>query len=183
MIGSGRYELLRRATSEAQDALDAKIGPFNSIADYEVYLRGIYAFRAPLEPVISAIAGDFVGGGWLPCLIVRELELDLADLNLPKPRLIPFAAPTSRDEAIGYLYVLEGAALGARVRVERVTDLGLNAAWGTRHLFKQAEAASSWRSFSAALEASDLNPSDMVRGAEAAFRLAHGALSKSLVYA
>jgi heme oxygenase len=178
MDTSSRRFILRDRTAAAHQALDGMIGPLKNRAVYDGYARGLHAFRTSIEPVIAALAGDVAGSDWTPCRIAGELEQDLHDLDLPPQRLEPAPKPASRDEAIGYLYVLEGSAMGARLLVKHAEALGLREDWGARHLFKQTSApASHWRSFVAALDAPGLHTEDMVRGAQLAFELARTCLT------
>jgi heme oxygenase (biliverdin-IX-beta and delta-forming) len=82
------------------------------------------------------------------------LARDLRDLGLPPFADIGLNGPLPRDpiDAVGVLYVTEGASLGARVLLIRAKNLGLGADHGARHLTMQARGFASWRRLVAVLD-------------------------------
>lgn len=172
---------LRERTAGTHAALDLRIGPLDTLDRYARYLRGMHAFRAPLEEALAGTALPGWFAGWRPLALGPALTADLADLGLGAG--VPAAAaPPGVEESstlLGVLYVLEGSALGARLLIRQARALGLSAQHGARHLALQTADTRSWRAFLALLErhpAIDLERA--VGAATATFALAHDAFAK-----
>jgi len=142
---------LREATATAHAELDAAVGEFRSAREYKIYLRGIHAFRAAIEP-------DFEASPiWTPTLIAEEAANDLRDLAVAPLDVQPLVSNGASPSAmIGRAYVLEGSGLGARVLVRSAQALGFHQEHGARHLWKQAHAHENWRAFLVRLEQADV---------------------------
>jgi heme oxygenase len=174
--GSRRFAL-RERTAEAHAALDQLVGRLDSLERYAGYLRGMIAFRAPVEEIFAECPVP----GLRPNSLAPALRTDLADLGLAAPtaEVRPALHPhsTSASGRLGILYVLEGASLGARLLYRDARALGLSERYGARHLAQQAADTVSWRAFLALLGRSPAF--DLDRAASAAlatFNLAHRAL-------
>ena len=147
MPSNTRRSRLREATSQAHASLDHLIGPFESVADYGCYARGLHAFRIPLEAKLAAVDWPDIFAQWRPQLIGHALREDLLDLKLTPS--IGADAPLSLqtiESLLGALYVLEGSALGAKILFRRAQAIGLSENFGARHLALQS-AADNWRTF------------------------------------
>lgn len=157
-----RRFVLRRTTAAAHERLETLIGPITCLATYGRYLRGTYAFRAPLEAAASrrSFAQSNALPNWRPTLIAAELEGDMRDLDLDEPAVAHFEPPAKDWHALGVLYVLEGSNLGARVLEKEAKKLGLDATFGARHL--SAQTSANWPAFLALLESCDLDEFDDV---------------------
>lgn len=173
---AARRFALRERTAAAHAALDEQVGRLDSMGRYADYLKGMLQFRAPVEEAVATPLVD-----WRPRTLATAIRADLADLRLPVPaaparrELHPYSACPSG--LLGILYVLEGAALGARLLYRDARALGLSDSHGARHLALQAADAGAWRGFLALLERSPVF--DLDRAASAAlatFALAHHAL-------
>lgn len=141
------------------------IGPWPDRAAYGRYLAGQRQFRSGVEAL------EFCGHGlsWPMETLGEAIDADCRDLGLASA--IPddsFADPSDTSEALGMLYVVEGAALGARLLVGRADALGLTASFGARHLAIQARGVTRWRDFLDRLETAA--PFDLDRAAGAAMR-------------
>ena len=68
---------LRESTSHAHASLDRLIGQFRSVADYERYALGLFAFRIPLEEKLATIDWPDAFAEWRPQLIGHALRADL----------------------------------------------------------------------------------------------------------
>jgi heme oxygenase len=114
---------LRAGTRDEHDRLE-KRSPLRSadlgIDRYRQVLAGFLGIYRPLEPAIGrALAAAEVAVPWAPRALL--LERDLGDLGMtadqvaevPDCPLVP--SVDSPGEALGCLYVLEGATLGGRV--------------------------------------------------------------------
>lgn len=167
--------LLRERTSDLHAAVDESVGTFTDIDAYRRYLRGFHAFRAPCEAAIAAAGGL---AGWHHQPLVPLVEADMADLGMAVPeRRALVGEPSADDELAGWLYVLEGSALGARVLASRARALGLDATFGARHLAAQGGSAPGFRAFIARLDDAALNPDRVVAAAIAAFTAAQRAFA------
>ncbi len=78
-------------------------------------------------------------------------------------------------EALGVLYVTEGASLGAKILVTRARRLGCSDNYGARHLASQAASLASWRRIVDVLETEELDDcarARMLRSSCGTFNLA-----------
>jgi heme oxygenase len=62
----------------------------------------------------------------------------------------------TKGSMLGCLYVLEGSALGAQIIIRRLSEIGLGAHFGARHLASQIASPHAWQSFLAVLEGTPL---------------------------
>jgi heme oxygenase len=136
-----RIQQLRRATRSAHDRFELSLpllDPSLSHSRYVGVVQAFYGFYAPLEPLCERAAG--AAGATLDLAArakARLLAADLAALGhaasdvlaLPRCRHLPTV--TSASQAMGVLYVLEGATLGGQIiRRHLLSALGLDAAHG-----------------------------------------------------
>lgn len=167
MSTSQRRFILRERTSEAHAAVDGAIGSFRSLDTYKHYLRGMSAFRRPLEAQMAQI-------DWPSHLAFRTdpigalIDDDMDDLGMapvPAAERPQNIGPEDLNWLLGTLYVLEGSTLGAQILIKRAGDLGLGADFGARHLARQATGIARWRDFISLLETAE--PLDMDRTTQA----------------
>lgn len=166
--GGGIREQLRGATANIHAALHEHPA-FTTIqagtitgTEYRTLLARLYGFHLPLEQGLRSHAGN----GFMPLdLRAREkaglLRADLCAIGL-SPEAIgalplwnrPPASPTT-DELFGYLYVVEGAALGGRVLARQLDHLfGPGNSEGRRFFTGRSEPdAPTWPMFCRLLEA------------------------------
>lgn len=161
---------LKGLTARAHKSVEATVGPLESLADYRRYLSGTFSFRAPLEDALQARPWPRAFGDWRPVLIGHALWQDMADLKIDP---IPCAvSPIPCDLAgwLGALYVLEGSSLGAHLIYPKAKRLGLQSAFGARHLGQQMAFPGSWKRFLLVLEQADpIDFDTVVRSAQATF--------------
>ncbi|MDQ0316479.1 biliverdin-producing heme oxygenase [Amorphus orientalis] len=149
---------MRSSTATAHARLDAAVGDFDDRNSYLTYLRCLQAFREPLEMALdrSALPAEFAG--WLPIRLAPAIASDREDLE---GTVSPFLAgralaapePRSPSHAVGMVYVLEGASLGAQVLARRARDLGFDETHGASHLGGRKDSLTNWREFLVRLEA------------------------------
>lgn len=172
-----RAERLKRATDQTHERLDQRIMAhriFDSRERFATFLR----VQHRLHRHVAALYTHACLRTALPtlpaCPRLAAIEQDLADLGVPAPaplhpplRDVPFAV------ALGWLYVVEGSALGGAVLYKMATRLGLDSGFGARHLAPAAEGvAAHWRQFTLALNAIPLTADEeqyVEDGAIAAF--------------
>lgn len=181
---TSRVKRLRAATHAAHEALDGFITeskPFEARENFARFVQTQYLFHRDLDALFFDARLDAL----LPDLAGRRrlafIEQDLADLGAAVPQAGEpvFAAGAEPDlaEALGWLYVVEGSNLGAAFLLKDAAKLGLDENFGARHLAGAPEGRGlHWRTFTAALDAIDLDEEAEARaiaGAEAAFRRVH----------
>lgn len=177
MTAADARHTLKSGTAAAHRALEDVVGPLKGRGDYVAYVRGLHAFRAPLEAALDQAAF----APWAPTTLAETLAEDLSHIGAAP--LAPEPAPSGLDDrgaALGALYVLEGSTLGARLLLVQVQALGLDAQGGAKHLWRQAAALENWRAFLPLLSGADAR--DMARvtaGANAAFAAAERAMIRA----
>lgn len=170
MAGKDVRHFLRASTRHAHERLDGLVGALDSEARYRRFLRGLYAYRAPVEAFLRGAAWPACLGDWRPQEISGLLAQDLADLGEALPVGETVELSNDRETLIGLSYVLEGSALGARILIGHAAELGFDEHNGARHLKKQASDLTNWRSFIERLgELPDLDPERVALAANASF--------------
>lgn len=180
----------QHAATEALPLMRKLMSEHVSVADYRAYLAGLARPYRLLEPALHAHCAPAT----LERLGVRarlpHLERDLAGLNLnPPPYRHAALAAVIRTEtdALGGLYVLEGATLGGRVIAAQLRrHLGAAADPLPFHfLGTRMETAPShhWKHFGLALEAErcagDDSAEPFVQAAVGIFQIFYDALADS----
>ena len=169
---------LRVATEQAHRRLEARhlLGKHDfSRADYENILRASYGFYLPLEQRLTSFAAEIPHLHWHDR---RKLPLLWRDLNhfghdaaiierLPRCGRLPDIG--SETDALGCLYVLEGATLGGQVLLKRVRhQLNIDAARGAAFFAGYGERTGAmWRRFIDCLHFVKL-PADIARACASA---------------
>ncbi|MGE9314828.1 biliverdin-producing heme oxygenase [Niabella sp. CJ426] len=110
-----------------QDLFAAAImdGSF-TLADYNKVLRVNYMVHQLLEPVIFDVLGERISQEVELTkrrkLHALEEDMEASGINLSQDRQLPVERPAfnSEAEALGALYVLEGATLGGQVIIKRL---------------------------------------------------------------
>ncbi|RFC64107.1 hypothetical protein DYI37_07020 [Fulvimarina endophytica] len=149
-------EALRVETDRDHRELDAFLGEiWTSRERYAAYLAMNHSAHATLEPVIEeAVAEAPELGPYAPARFA--LSQDLAALGMRLPPSIPLRADAPRDpaSAIGFLYVVEGSRLGARMLHRHVLDASWARPVGTipTAFFETARGSSNFSRRMAALE-------------------------------
>ncbi|MEA9975917.1 MULTISPECIES: biliverdin-producing heme oxygenase [unclassified Pseudomonas] len=113
---------LRAATSHLHRRLDARLPFFTTdIAVYRRIMQAYYGFYLPFETLLAASASTIPGMGWAQRLKTPILKQDLLALGLtfgeidalPLCKILP--GVETQAQALGALYVVEGATLGGQV--------------------------------------------------------------------
>jgi len=170
-----RSQRLKQATREVHDGLDSSImdaGLFESLAGYVRFV----AMQRRFHRDIDALYADPAMLALLPGLAERRrlplIEADLADLGLGEAEAgapVFVAGQVDPATALGWLYVAEGSNMGAALLRKAAAKLGLSDTHGARHLAPAEEGpAAHWRSFTAALDAIELDAAEEARVAEGA---------------
>lgn len=170
-----RLAILRQATKEIHAELEGivdRLGFFDSPRRYGDYLRRLHSFYRQLEASISGDARRSLAAwsltdriGWL----TRDLEalaLEPLPFDSSRDQRKPFH---DRARALGALYVLLGASLGARVLIEKAERLLPEGGEGRTYL-SGVGAQSNWNRFLDHLELERaISTDEMCRGAVETF--------------
>lgn len=173
---------LRDATRVAHDRIELVLpvlDPRLTRPRYVRVLEALYGFYAPLEPLCAAAAGADSPALDLPARAkLPLLEADLGALGatpteihgLPWARQLPTV--TSASQAMGVLYVLEGATLGGQIIQRQLRgSLGIDVESGAAFFVGYgARTRQMWMQFSGYLErAAGLELDDATRAAVETF--------------
>lgn len=168
---------LRAATWPSHQKLERRLNVkarFSSALGYRKHLEQMWGFCAPLESRIEEYIGaaleDFESRRKLPLL---RRDLWVAGASPPTIDALPRAQPPPCEEtadALGCLYVIEGATLGGRTLLPMVTkSLGLTVGRGAEFLASYGERVEvMWRGFGVALDAWCADPRRSMRARDAA---------------
>jgi len=175
MAANARRFALRDQTRTNHESLDTLVGGLTDRAAYARYLRGMTLFRGHADAQLAAIAWP-ADGPARPHPLHAALLADMADLGLvPDVAPLPALPVGGVSACFGAVYVLEGSALGAKLLRRQAEALGLDAAFGARHLVQQTQGGG-WAPFLAALDAvSDYDEDQAVAAARATFASARAA--------
>ena len=172
---------LKSETRESHLRVERDLGlmtPELRLADYRALLSHLYAFHLRWEPQIGTLLQDEAFFGPRRKLSLIERDLDTLGEPWPEAAAEP-DLPKLRNgiDALGSLYVLEGATLGGQLiaqHVERTLDLrrGAGSAYFRSYGKKVAER---WRAFQARLVAVSSPSADdaIVSAARATFDHLH----------
>jgi len=153
---------LRDGTGELHSRLDRLVernGHFDSLEGYSRWLIAMHAFYGETALALSNLEADDIVDQQAWTARLCRLSADLTDLSATIP---PPPAETDLEihdevDALGLLYVTEGASLGARLLVRRVRALGCSENYGARHLSAEARGNAAWQRISAIFEARELD--------------------------
>ncbi|WP_447725696.1 biliverdin-producing heme oxygenase [Sphingomonas koreensis] len=178
--GGSRAKRLKALTSDVHEGVDRSIMSAVSFANLDRYERFL-DIQFLFHHDVAALYADEGLRALFPDLASRPrlplVAADLADLGFaPPPTGTPAfisSEPVDIPTALGWLYVAEGSNMGAALLRKEAAKIGLSDKYGARHLAPAPEGpAPHWRTFTAALDAVELEPVDEARvgdGARAAF--------------
>lgn len=179
---ASRWRRLQADTDTVHRALDARImaaDPFRDRARYGLFL----AMQIAIFRDVDALYADPALRAVFPDLATRRklalAEQDAADLGLAVPRLAEpaFAGTIDAATGMGWLYVVEGADLGAPFLLQETRKIGVDETFGARHMQGPEHGRGlHWRLFTEALDSASLTAAEDARvlaGAHAAFARAN----------
>jgi heme oxygenase len=141
------------AIEQALDLMSAAL----TLPTYREILQRFYGFYQPAEECLHVIAAAGLGldveARWKAPLLAADLRALGIEVPERLPRCGALPALSTRAEAFGCLYVLEGATLGGRFIHQHVSQvLGLTVESGARFFFGYGqESGPMWRAFGAAV--------------------------------
>lgn len=142
----GLWTALQQATAESHQRIDAISAHGLSTPEaYARYLQGMHRFMT------VGVQAEPTRLDWAS--MCRFLEWDLASLGehtLPAPALPRMDTLAGR---LGWAFVVDGSALGARLLLRDIKALGYTNAWRTNFLTAHAASSKQWPQFVAQLAA------------------------------
>ena len=177
-----RMTKLKQSTREVHEHLDRKImyqDPFSNLSNYINFL----SFQYHLMVYVAPIYQNASLAKLIPQLTQRDrlhlLVNDFEDLKVkvPKPLNDQIPSSFSTEQALGWLYVIEGSKLGAAILAKHVSKLNLSAEYGAQFLAGPGIGRGhQWRAFMLAIEQLKLTPEqekEVIHGACQAFKFAN----------
>ncbi|OKH87281.1 biliverdin-producing heme oxygenase [Thalassospira sp. TSL5-1] len=188
-----RIERVKAATRDDHQQIDDMVmamKPFDSRVNYARFLKMQYCFHRVMKPLYEASDLNDLIPGLASRSRFDDVCADLADLKtaLPGDDMMPESARGSSDMAapqkgvgrLGWLYVCEGSSLGAAFLLKAAGNIGLDEAFGARHLRGHADGRGKhWREFVAqlnGLELDEAGEAEVMQGAHDAFTFFHSLL-------
>jgi heme oxygenase len=175
-------EKLRRATKASHDALERDLDIFRHFASLEAHRRlmaRLHALHAAAEAALAPHLAPLADLRFEERLKTPALLRDLRSLNAPAREGQAIEPPrlSNRTEALGFMYVLEGATLGGRLIRKRLAARGEPLVGTSFFDIYGAETGDRWREFCAVLERACADrPDQAVHGAQFAFRFMRAGL-------
>jgi heme oxygenase len=145
-------DILRARTRAHHDAAEAALSLAGSdLSRYARYLQAMHAVHAGFEPRLRDAGWEVRKLAWL------QSDLAYLDAAAPPPAACPL--PSDPVALAGSAYVLEGAALGARMLYKRwAPALGVSLGRGASFLFGHGDdTGRRWAEFVAQLESRELS--------------------------
>ena len=162
-----------RTTHDAVDALVMSMQPFANQDNYKKFLQAQYEFHQAVLPIYSnpALAKHIDDLSELSRF--ERVKKDMADLEVaPSDLGIPVPA-YSDDEAIGWLYCVEGSNVGAAILYKEAGKIDLTDDFGASHLAAHPDGRMPhWRSVKEKIDALPLDDTQRqaaMKGADDAF--------------
>lgn len=160
-----------RTTHDAVDKLVMSMEPFASHDNYRKFLQAQYEFHRTVAPIYQneKIASHFDGLAQLSRF--ERVKSDMKDLQVA-----PYEGDMERpvfsdDEAIGWLYCVEGSNVGAAILYQEAGKIDLKDDFGASHLAAHPDGRMPhWRSVKAKIDALPvLDEACVKKGADDAF--------------
>lgn len=169
--GFDLHRRLRETTRPAHDQLDGLFaGGLRDQAGYVGYLSGMHTFLGAARDALPALHAA-----------LARIEDDLATAGIAAPAC-PSPVAIGDGALLGWRYVIDGSALGARILLRQAQALGHDAGRGARFLAAHA-AGDGWsatRRELAAFPPDDVAARAVCAAAAHAFAVAHAALRDAL---
>lgn len=123
-----------RETHDAVDSLVMSMKPFENLDNYKKFLQAQHEFHKTVLSIYQdeKLAGQFEGLTELSRF--NRVMQDMADLGVVPFEGAESAPDFSPEEAIGWLYCVEGSNVGAAILYKEAGKIELNDGHGARHL-------------------------------------------------
>lgn len=165
VAGMTRLEDLRQSTRSAHQSVDDMVmamAPFDSQSNYVRFLRLQYIFHGRMKPLYEACDLNRLIPGLAGRSRYDAVCADMTDLQCStRDDWSRDPIPVDGAARIGWLYVCEGSSLGAAFLLKAADKIGLNEAFGARHLAGHAQGRGRhWREFVEQVNGLALNSED-----------------------
>lgn len=162
-----------RTTHDAVDNLVMSMQPFASHDNYRKFLQAQYEFHTTVNPIYHDTVFANQIDGLLELARLERVKSDMKDLEV-EPFDVNFEHPSfTADEAIGWLYCVEGSNVGAAILYKEAGKIDLTDEFGASHLSAHTDGRMAhWRATKAKLDAlplSDTQRQNALKGADDAF--------------
>ena len=161
-----------RTTHDSVDHLVMSMQPFASLENYRKFLQAQYAFHQTVNPIYHNDALAKRIDGLAELARFERVKSDMADLQVA-----PFTGklPTpsfSDDEAIGWLYCVEGSNVGAAILYKEAGKIKLSDEHGASHLAAHSDGRlAHWRDTKTKIDTLEttIDKAAALKGADDAF--------------
>lgn len=121
-------------THDSVDNLVMSKKPFESVDNYKKFLQAQHEFHKAVQPIYhdTALAGRF--DGLIDLSRFDRVKSDMADLEVAPLDNPPTPPAYTDDEAIGWLYCVEGSNIGAAILYKHAGKIELGDSHGASHL-------------------------------------------------
>lgn len=168
-------EALKQHSRETHDSVDnlvMSMQPFASHDNYRKFLQAQYEFHQAVLPIYSSKLTEQIDG-LADLSRFERVKSDMADLEVA-PFDTGITVPAySDDEAVGWLYCVEGSNVGAAILYKEAGKIELTDAFGASHLAAHPDGRMPhWRAVKAKIDAlplSDDARQAAMKGADDAF--------------
>ena len=166
---------LKTATADAHERVERRARVVERLqgAEQGAMVAGFYALHAEVEAASAPWLRNHSALGFETRRRMPLLRRSLEALGVEPPPVNQAVTAASPAEALGLMYVVEGATLGAKV-IRKILTAGGGSLAGLEFLDPYGEATGAqWRAFLAVLDdVADSDPDAAVEGALQGFRLA-----------
>ena len=186
---SSPLAVIRSRTRPLHAQLESSFDLTASLTSIETYRDLLERYLSIYKPFEAELANQPATTlaliSWPERSRVAQLERDLAALG-GKPEGMPAPALPKLDDLsslLGALYVVEGSSLGGQIIYRQIQQqLGLDAGSGVAFFYGDGDATgSSWKRFTAILEANITDPNRAADAAEAMFHAFEQALNSQKI--
>lgn len=162
-----------RTTHDAVDNLVMSMEPFANHDNYKKFLQAQYEFHSTVNPIYHNEKLASQMEGLVELARLERVKSDMKDLEVE-----PFGADVEQvsytdDEAIGWLYCVEGSNVGAAILYKEAGKIDLTDEFGASHLSAHEDGRMPhWRATKAKIDAlplSDEQKQSAMKGADDAF--------------
>lgn len=162
-----------RTTHDSVDHLVMSMQPFASHDNYRKFLQTQFEFHSTVNPIYhnEKLAAQFEGLAELSRL--DRVKSDMKDLEVEAYGKDVEVLSYTDDEAIGWLYCVEGSNVGAAILYKEAGKIDLKDDFGAAHLAAHPDGRMPhWRSVKAKIDALPINDEQRqaaMKGADDAF--------------
>lgn len=131
---TARLKAHSHKTHDSVDDLVMSKKPFESVDNYKKFLQAQHEFHKAVQPIYhnGALATKIDGLANLSRF--ERVKADMTDVGISPLKTPPTVPAYTDDEAIGWLYCVEGSNIGAAILYKHAGKIELSDAYGASHL-------------------------------------------------